>query len=59
MGRSSGYTLDFEYTGHITVEARNANEAIDIVEGMSIGQLKKHIQNFNVGHHYVTKEPKK
>lgn len=50
------YTVDFEFAGHITVKAKNGNQAIDIVDGMSIDELKDHIQNFNVGKNYVILE---
>ena len=56
MPKLPKYTMDFEFTGHITVKAKTADDAVEIVDGMSLEQLKKHIQNFNVGHHYITKE---
>ncbi|MEW6409240.1 MAG: hypothetical protein AB1488_03895 [Nitrospirota bacterium] len=48
------FFVDFEFAGHIEVEAETAEEAIEIVaEKMSIEELVENIQNFNVGRHYV------
>ncbi|MBI3753668.1 MAG: hypothetical protein HY266_06460 [Deltaproteobacteria bacterium] len=47
------FCVDFEFAGHVEVEAENEEEAKKIVEGMNLDKLAEHVQNFNVGRHYV------
>ena len=47
------FFVDFEFAGHIEVEAQNEEEAKKAVEEMSLDELSEYIQNFNVGRHYV------
>ncbi|MBI5328427.1 MAG: hypothetical protein HZB80_09110 [Deltaproteobacteria bacterium] len=47
------FFVDFEFAGHVEVEAQNEEKAKEIVEDMNLDKLAEHIQNFNVGRHYV------
>lgn len=47
------FFVDFEFAGHIEVEAQNEEKAKKVVEEMNLDELSEHIQNFNVGRHYV------
>jgi len=46
------FFVDFEFAGHIEVEAKNKKDAKEMVEDMSLDELAEHIQNFNIGKHY-------
>ena len=47
------FFVDFEFAGHIEVDAQNEEEAKEIIEEMRFEDVSEHIQNFNVGRHYV------
>jgi len=47
------YIIDFEFSGHVEVESKTEEEGKEIVEKMSIEELSKYIQHFNVGQHYA------
>ena len=47
------FIVDFELSGHIEVDAQNAEAAKEIVATMSIEKLSDHIQNFNIGKYYA------
>lgn len=49
------YIVDFELAGHVEVDARTEKAGKEKIEKMSIGELSEHIQNFNVGKHYIEK----
>ncbi len=50
------FFVDFEFAGHIEVEAKDEEDAKEIVEDMNLDKLADHIQHFNVGRHYVENE---
>ena len=47
------FFVDFEFAGHVEVEAQNEEKAKEIVEEMNLDELAEHVQNLNVGRHYV------
>lgn len=48
------FLVDFELAGHIEVEARTKEDAIEIVaENIKLEELLENIQHFNVGKYYV------
>ena len=47
------FFVDFEFAGHIEVEAKNEDDAKEMVEDMSLDELIGHIQNFNAGRNYI------
>lgn len=49
------FFVDFEFAGHVEIEAKNEEDAKEIVEAMSLDKLAEHVQNFNVGRHYIEK----
>jgi len=50
------FFVDFEFAGHIEVEAENEEDAKETIEDMGLDKLAEHIQHFNVGKHYIMKE---
>lgn len=51
------FFVDFEFAGHIEVEAKNEHDAKEIVEGTSLEKLINHAQIFNVGKNYIDEAP--
>lgn len=49
------FFVDFEFAGHVEVEAENKEKAVEIVREMGISELIDNTQNFNVGKYYVEK----
>lgn len=47
------FLVDFEFAGHIEVEAKTENEAMEIVENINPEKLLENVQHFNVGKYYV------
>ena len=47
------FCVDFEFAGHVEVEAKDKEEAKEIIKGMGFEELSEHIQNFNVGNNYI------
>lgn len=53
----SKFLVDFELAGHIEVEAKTENEAMEVVaEKTNIENLIENVQHFNVGRYYVEKK---
>ena len=52
----SKYIVDFEFAGHVEVEARTEKQSKEIVESMDAEKLLKYVQNFNVGKYYIEKQ---
>lgn len=50
------FFVDFEFAGHIEVEAENEEDAKEVVEAKGLEELAEHIQHFNIGKHYIMKE---
>jgi len=50
------FLVDFELAGHVVVNARDGNEARQLVESMSIEELEEDVQHFNVGKYYIEKK---
>ena len=50
------FFVDFEFAGHIEVEAENEEEAKEPEKDLGLTKLAENIQPFNVGKHYIMKE---
>jgi len=58
----SKFFVDFEFAGHVKVDAENKESAMEIVRETDINKLLDNVQNFNVGKYYareVTENKKK
>ena len=49
------YVIDFEFAGHVEVDAQTEKSGKEKVEKMNIKELAEYIQHFNVGKYYVEK----
>ncbi len=49
------FFVDFEFAGHIEVEADSEENAKAIVENMDSQELINNVQIFNVGKNYIEK----
>lgn len=47
------FKVDFEFAGHVEVEAADKEEAIAKVEDLDFQEFGEHIQNHNFGKNYV------
>lgn len=52
------FFVDFEFAGHIEIDARTEEEAKEKVENVSLDELVEHIQHFNMGKYYIGKVTK-
>jgi hypothetical protein len=49
------FIVDFEIAGDFEVEAKNEEEAKELVENLDSGKLLDNLQSIKVGRHYIEK----